>query len=295
MWNTSIGWAEALAYKVMILNSITPFEGGKEEAHAVSWSIFRWIQAAHALTFVDYAGTYQQVAPTKEHLVTRGLLTKEELALILSTGRRGPYDIPLIWAFNLLNDIELKYGKDPKTGATFVFSLTEVRNEIQKQRVCDATLRGVDYIPMPLPYMQILAFAVYAYFAIALFGRQFVAAEDQADDVVQKYAMAGANDYYVPVLTAVELIFYTGWLKTMALLFDPLSKDGFGYNLPEIEEGVMGRAITIFQATFEGALAPMDTSMHGYEPSFDLKSESRDNYKPPRAQDERPKELLTTV
>jgi hypothetical protein len=153
MWMTCIGWAEPLVYKLMTLNAIIPFDGGKAEAHATSWSVFRWIQASHALTFVDYAGTYQDVAPLREALVARGLLTAKELQLIENTGARGPYDCPTVWAFNLLNEIELKYGKREETGVSFLFSLTEVRNEILRQRLCDANLRGYDYIPIPLPYL----------------------------------------------------------------------------------------------------------------------------------------------
>ena len=277
---TCIGWAESVAYKLVALTAIVPFDGGKKEAHATSWTIFRWIQAAHALTFVDYAGTYQDVAPFTDSLVYRGLLTPDELRLIQDTGDRAPYDLPIVWAFNLLNEIELKYGKKETTGVSFVFSLTELRNDILKQRVCDANLRGYDYIPIPLPYLQILAFAVYSYFTVAMFGRQYVIDEDQTDPVIAKYSMAKAQDYYFPVLTVVELIFYTGWLKTMSLLFDPLSNDGYGYNLPEIEEGVMGRAVTIFQAIQQGAVAPLDISMHGYEPAFESSTAGRESKEP---------------
>lgn len=268
MWMTCIGWAEPLAYKLVVLTGIVPFEGGKEEAHATSWTLFRWVQASHALTFVDYASAYKDVASMRESLVERGILTSQELKLIEQQGERAPYDLPYVWAFDFLNRLELKYGKREETGVSFLFSLTGARDEILKQRLCDANLRGYDYIPIPLPYLQILAFAVYSYFTVAMFGRQYVVSEDRSDPVIAKYHMAAARDYYVPVLTVVELIFYTGWLKTMALLFDPLSNSGCGYNIPEIEEGVMGRAITIFQAVLEGQVAPLDTTMHGYEPAF---------------------------
>jgi len=253
--------------------------GQNDEAHKYRWTIFRWVQAAHSLTYRDYAGCYGKkiladyqretgtsVTPEAyEELIYRGILTEDEAQMVLKTRGLAPYDPPLIWAYNLLNEIERDFPEQGKATAAFAFNLDRVRSEIQKMRSTDATCRGLDYIPIPLPYTQILAFAVYSYFVVALFGRQFAAEEDlDLDDRIKTWGIASSDDYKIPVLTLIELAFYTGWLKTMSMLFDPMAVSSYAYNLPEIEDGIIGRAMTIFRVTQDAMMPPLDDKMCGF-------------------------------
>ena len=98
---------------------------------------------------------------------------------------------------------------------------------------------------------------------VALFGRQFVADADREGKIL-KMTICNTDDYVIPILTLVELTFYTGWLKTMTLLWDPMAVSAYAYNLPEIEDGVIGRAMTVFQVTKDAAIPPLDNTLHGF-------------------------------
>ena len=187
-WNTAIGWAEPLAYQLV---AVLPEPSDKQHIQRVT--IFRWIEASHALTYLDYAGCYQEF---DEHMLSepersgagiyqlhrRGLLTEEEIELIQNHGSQAPYDLPLVWAFDLLAKIE---AENSSPSPSFGYQISKCREEILKNRACDAVYRGFDYIPVPIPQLQIISFAVYAYFVCNLFGRQFVMDKD-------KYAIRSA-------------------------------------------------------------------------------------------------------
>ena len=152
-WNTAIGWAEPLAYELL---GLLPDKTDKQHIQRVT--IIRWVQAAHALTFVDYAGCYRTEEGVYERsdLVTRGLLKPDEVAIIEKHGANAPYDLPLTWSMNLLNQIEVDAKAHPETMTpSFAYQMTRVRNEIQKNRACDAVMRGFDWIPIPIPQLQV--------------------------------------------------------------------------------------------------------------------------------------------
>lgn len=257
-WNTAIGWAEPLAYHLV---SVLP--EATELQHKQRCTIFRWVQASHSLTYIDYAGTYNQVVHDVAQLTARGLLTEEEARLIRERGENAPYDLPLVWAHTMLNHID---SQDTKRGASFALQMVELRKELLANRMKDATLRGFDYIPVPIPQLQTISFAVYAYFVINLFGRQFVMDVDRDDPRVAAYKMASVNDYYCPFLSLVELGFYFGWLKCVSLIFDPFADAGYSFNLLEIEAGVIKRVHTIFEQVHQQVMPQAGTAgnLFGY-------------------------------
>ena len=152
-WNTAIGWAEPLAYELL---GLLPDKTDKQHIQRVT--IVRWVQAAHALTYLDYCGCYraEEGAYERSDLVSRGLLKPDEVAIIEKHGANAPYDLPLTWSMNLLNQIEADAKAHPEAmNPSFGFQMTRVRQEIQKNRACDAIQRGFDWIPVPIPQLQV--------------------------------------------------------------------------------------------------------------------------------------------
>ena len=80
---------------------------------------------------------------------------------------------------------------------------------------------------------------------LAALGRQFVMADDKDILDIRKYSIASVDDYGFPFLSLVELVFYFGWLKSIALIFDPFADAGYAFNLIEMEEGITGRECVV--------------------------------------------------
>lgn len=105
------------------------------------------------------------------------------------------------------------------------------------------------WISIPLVYTQVVTLAVYSYFAAALFGRQYLLpTQYQEGDrrwvpVSQFPSLANwttnsipgtenivgydnsVADFYVPIFTVLEFLFYMGWLKVAETLLNPFGED----------------------------------------------------------------------
>lgn len=86
--------------------------------------------------------------------------------------------------------------------------------EINKFRSQLGSLLDYDWISMPLVYTQVVTLAVYAYFATALIGKQYIAENNN-----------GGIDLYFPILPVLEFFFYMGWLKVAEVLINPFGDD----------------------------------------------------------------------
>lgn len=65
--------------------------------------------------------------------------------------------------------------------------------------------------------LQVVTLATYSYFGFAILGRQFL-------DPEQGYANHKV-DFYVPIFTFLQFIFYMGWLKVAESLLNPFGDD----------------------------------------------------------------------
>merc|ERR1719153_2087637 len=105
------------------------------------------------------------------------------------------------------------------------------------------------WINIPLVYTQVVTLAVYAYFVACLFGRQYLLPTQyrkEGDEFVPvsefptvsnwtSTKMAGTMkiigydndvaDFYIPVFTVLEYLFYMGWLKVAETLLNPFGED----------------------------------------------------------------------
>ena len=60
---------------------------------------------------------------------------------------------------------------------------------------------------------QIVSLTVYAYFLASVMGQQYIEPRD------------GNTDYYFPIFTSLQFIFYVGWLKVAESLINPFGED----------------------------------------------------------------------
>ncbi|CAG5120906.1 unnamed protein product, partial [Candidula unifasciata] len=138
--------------------------------------------------------------PTLDHIVDAGFITKEEKVMFENTEcKYQKFFVPLMWANQILvtarreNKIETEFGL-----RMIIESLADFRD---KCSLCFV----YDWITVPLVYTQVVTFAVYSYFAVSLFGQQYL-------DPAKNYK-GFEIDFYFPGFTILQFLFYMGWLK----------------------------------------------------------------------------------
>jgi predicted permease len=110
--------------------------------------------------------------------------------------------------------------------------VVDINQELAKLRTSCGVILGYDWISLPLVYTQVeqhsmrkriyslcdmlfkvVAVAVYCFFAVTLFGRQWM---EVGADTPNQY------DYVFPLFTSLQFIVYVGWLKVLVpvLLLD---------------------------------------------------------------------------
>ena len=60
---------------------------------------------------------------------------------------------------------------------------------------------------------QIVTLTVYSFFIASLLGQQYIFPRDEE------------QDYYFPIFTSLQFIFYVGWLKVAETLINPFGED----------------------------------------------------------------------
>jgi hypothetical protein len=102
------------------------------------------------------------------------------------------------------------------------------KQHVFHQRITDfrtslGTIHAMDWISVPLVYTQVVNVAVCIYFIACLMARQSVKNDSEQPDY----------DFgvFISPFTVLELIFYVGWLKTGAVLLNPLGEDDDDFDI----------------------------------------------------------------
>jgi len=99
-------------------------------------------------------------------------------------------------------------------------------------------LHCYDWVCIPLVYTHVAALATYGYFAFCLIGRQFIEAHPgQQNATLDKMSQIPVSvDYYIPILSILEFLFYIGWFKVGQDLIRPFGGDDDDFELNYILE-----------------------------------------------------------
>jgi len=143
--------------------------------------------------------------PTWEHLVDAGMITETELSIIRRAIGRSEYMnytywVPISWATSL---VVQAHEQGYIATAKFVVDLNE---ELARLRSACGVILGYDWISLPLVYTQVVALAVYSFFVVTLFGRQWL-----------EVGHGEEYDYVFPIFTSLQFVFYVGWLKVSTM------------------------------------------------------------------------------
>uniref|UniRef100_F1L303 Bestrophin homolog n=1 Tax=Ascaris suum TaxID=6253 RepID=F1L303_ASCSU len=203
-----IGWIDTPA--LMIANFV---RGTDERSRMIRRSCVRYLVLLQAMVFRDVSTPVKKRFPTMQHVVTAGLLTQNEKAVMDSVDSQyAKYWVPMQWTFSLL-----KMARDEqRIESDHVY--IDLVDSIKGYRSTIASLTLYDWVNVPLVYTQVVTLAVRSYFLLALLGRQFLVTD-------RDISKARTMDIYVPVMTILQFLCYFGWLKVAEALLNPLGED----------------------------------------------------------------------
>uniref|UniRef100_A0A7E4WB81 Bestrophin homolog n=1 Tax=Panagrellus redivivus TaxID=6233 RepID=A0A7E4WB81_PANRE len=196
-----IGWIDnaAMAFATFI-------QGADEETKLLRRTLIRYMVLNQTLVLRDISMQVRKRFATFDIVVASGIATKAEMAEL--TGVKDDYArywVPLQWCYQHLTKAR-ETGKIPSDHL-----LGKITGEIQNFQHGLHLLLKYDWVPVPLVYPQVVLLSVRLYFTICLISRQF---------------LRGDNfDPWLPVVTIVQFVVYTGWTKVAEMLLNPLGDD----------------------------------------------------------------------
>ena len=144
------------------------------------------------------------------------------------------------------------------------FILMELQKNLNDYAQYNGWLLCYSWVNIPLAYTQLVTIAVHVYFLVALFGRQYLNPTmyivedgqyvsvglnrtipgnhiDKKMIMIIMTAISGAvnlvgydtntHDFYFPLFTTLEFVFYFGWLKVAENLINPFGDDDDDFDI----------------------------------------------------------------
>eukprot|EP00092_Neocalanus_flemingeri_P007373 GFUD01007960.1.p1 GENE.GFUD01007960.1~~GFUD01007960.1.p1 ORF type:complete len:548 (-),score=81.86 GFUD01007960.1:485-2128(-) len=239
----TLPWPDTLARYLAVY-----MPGTDQKSRNYRRTICRWVNLGNvlALRLVSYKVMVR--FPTYEHLVESGLATHKEMIQLkqmddLVVNKHQITWFPNMWAQNLLR----KARREGLVENDW-FSHVLIK-EVDSMANMNGMLICYGWISIPLVYTQVVTLAVYAYFVACLFGRQYLLPTQYRSEgdmfipvsdfpTVSNWTgtrMPGAvnivgydndvADFYIPIFTILEYLFYMGWLKVAETLLNPFGED----------------------------------------------------------------------
>jgi len=239
----SLPWPDTLARYIAVY-----MPGTDEKSRNYRRAVCRWVNLGNvlALRLVSYKVMVR--FPTYEHLVESGLATNREMIQLkqmddLVKHRHQISWFPFMWAQNLLRKAR-KEGLIANDWFTHVLV-----KEVDSMANMNGMLICYGWISIPLVYTQVVTLAVYTYFIACLFGRQYLlptqykvvdgayvptehfpqvstwTSTKNADTINIIGYDDNMADFYIPVFTILQYLFYMGWLKVAETLLNPFGED----------------------------------------------------------------------
>ena len=199
----------------------------------------RYANLSTVLVYRLMSTPVKQRFPDYESLVKAKLMTNREVELLKKIEETTPHEVtwaPILWATQLLTKAQTE-GKTKVPANIF----GNIIGSFQAIEGANRKMLSYGWVNFPLAYTQVATFAVYIYFAAALFGRQYLdphpdgSDEDSWED--QTFAASGITvakgkspfkhtpDFVVPFFTMIEFLCYYGWIKVGETLLNPFGDD----------------------------------------------------------------------
>jgi len=165
--------------------------------------LIRYAMLSYVLCLRRISKQLRGMFPSNSSLVSAGLATKKEIACVEEEGEPGQlWWIPLSWAMVMVRGSK-EAKVVPSDQKILIDAVAKFQGSLEK-------IDSHDHIPLPPLYRQVVRFAVYVYFALALVSSQ----------ELEK------NPYtFVPIFLILKFIFFFGWLEVAEALENPFGDD----------------------------------------------------------------------
>ncbi|CAH8622303.1 unnamed protein product [Heterobilharzia americana] len=197
--------------------------GNSERARLMRRTCFRYMMSSLIITSTRLNLVAKKRFPTPEFFVAAGILTDEELKIIMNVNptHMQPF-VPVIWTTSLITRAK-KEGLIVNHHA-----LVSIIDEINNFRQGLLDMFMMDFVCIPLVYTQVVTLAVYIYFVASLVGRQFILDDSPYSSQVN------SKDLYFPFFTFLEFIVYMGLLKVAETLVNPMGENDEDIDINEV-------------------------------------------------------------
>ena len=229
----AIPWLDSLC---MDLATYIPGRRAKNTRRLIT----RWAILANILTLRKISCNVLKRFPNYEHLIETGLMTEREMKKLqkldeLTEDLHATTWYPIHWAQEAV-----RKAKDEGLFTADIY-LKELQNDLKAISSGNGTLLVYAWINIPLVYTQLVTIVVYIYFFVTLFSRQYLIPdrfleiestgaytlmkEGHTDSVNLVGYDDSIVDYYIPIFTIIEFVFYVGWLNVAETLLNPFGDD----------------------------------------------------------------------
>ncbi|XP_054710511.1 bestrophin-3-like [Uloborus diversus] len=218
-------WSQfiAIPWPDKLMNIVAMYIPGLDESsRVVRRTLMRYLNLSLLLVLRSISMAVKRRFPTKEHLIEAGFMTKTELEMFQSVPSTefNTFWIPCTWFINVLREARQECRITDSNG------LKLIMEELNEFRSKCGLLWGYDWISIPLVYTQVVTMATYAFFVACMFGRQNITTGSENGSMsMHRY------DYYVPIFTILQLMFYMGLLKVAEQLINPFGDDDEDFEL----------------------------------------------------------------
>lgn len=229
----TIPWPDEMAIR---LNAVATL---RKDVHTrmIRRTIIRYVNLGITIALLRMLDPVQNPYKTLEDLVEEGLLMDDEKKLFDEYRKKRTkkaidvkpkkkyiferseedcrprsfeeFWIPLTWSISLLNEARAESLIGDLENKGMIEEIMNI-NTMCTKLIC------YDWINVPLVYTQVVTIAVYSYFIANLLGSQFIEPEKYPDHNI---------DYFLPIFTILQFVFYIGWLKVAVTLLNPFGGD----------------------------------------------------------------------
>merc|ERR1711892_128728 len=236
---TSLPWPDTIAMNLAL------YLPGNGKAKQIRRLVVRLTNLSCILVFRRLSPSIARRFPTYDHFVEAGLMTASEQKQIdymhdVTENLHQVLWMPIQWA-------QAAIGQAMDEGmiaSEFYLSILQKNlDDIYYDKI--SGLISYAWINIPLVYTQLVSMAVHFFFFVQLFAMQFLKPTMyviEGDHYVQvepgtpnAVNLAGYDekmyDYYVPIFTIMQFIFFFGWLKVAETLINPFGDDDDDFDL----------------------------------------------------------------
>ncbi|VDO62584.1 unnamed protein product [Heligmosomoides polygyrus] len=181
--------------------------GVTEQARMYRRNILRYCELVQVLVFRDISMRVRRRFPTLDTIVAAGFMLPHEKELFESysvSAETPKHWIPANWALAMTYNA-WQHGH-----------IESLFKEITKWRTNLEWVFNYDWVPLPLMYPQVVCLAVHIHFLVCILSRQ---------QIIVEHELKSEIDMYFPIMTALQFVFYMGWMKVIEAVINPFGED----------------------------------------------------------------------